>query len=67
MKAIWRWRRKIARRGISAALLTTALLAGGCAYNGYYADYPYYYGGPYYGGSYPYYGGSYPYYGRPLW
>ena len=41
MKAIWRWRRKIARRGILAALLTAALLAGGCAYNGYYTDYPY--------------------------
>jgi hypothetical protein len=46
LKAIWRWRRKIARRGILAALLMTTLLAGGCAYNGYYADnWPYY---PYY-------------------
>jgi hypothetical protein len=58
LKAIWRWRRKIARRGILAALLMTTLLAGGCAYNGYYTDnWPYY---PYYGGYYPY---SYPYYG----
>ena len=57
LKAISRWRRKIARRGILAALMTT-LLAGGCAYNGYYTDnWPYY---PYYGGYYPY---SYPYYG----
>jgi hypothetical protein len=52
LKAIWRWRRKIARRGILAALLMTTLLAGGCAYNGYYTDYPYY------GGYYPYYGFS---------
>ncbi len=68
---IGRWTRKIARRGIWAALLTTTLLAGGCAYNGYYTDYPYY------GGYYPYYGGYYPYYGfsrgllirhgRPSW
>ena len=51
----------------------TTLLAGGCAYNGYYTDYPYYggsypyyYGGPYryyYGGPYAYYGSPYPYYG----
>jgi hypothetical protein len=73
LKAIWRWRRKIARRGILAALLMTTLLAGGCAYNGYYTDYPYYgdyyypYSYPYYASyypySYPYYGGYYPYYG----
>ena len=57
-KAIWRWRRKIARRGILATLLMTTLLAGGCAYNGYYTDYPYY------GDYYPYpYGGYYPSYG----
>ena len=65
MKAIWRWRRKIARRGILATLLMTTLLAGGCAYNGYYTDYPYY--GNYYPYSYPYYASyypySYPYYG----
>jgi hypothetical protein len=73
LKAIWRWRRKIARRGILAALLMTTLLAGGCAYNtaygrrairpyytGYYTDnWPSY---PYYGGGY-YYPYSYPYYG----
>ena len=40
----------------------TTLLAGGCAYNGYYTDYPYYrdyYPYPYYASYYPY---SYPYY-----
>jgi hypothetical protein len=69
LKAIWRWRRKIARRGILTALLMTTLLAGGCAYDGYYTDYPYYgdyyypYSYPYYEGYYPYYGGNYPYYG----
>ena len=73
MKVIWRWRRKIARRGILLALLITTLLAGGCAYNGYYTDYPYYgdyyypYSYPYYASyypySYPYYEGYYPYYG----
>jgi hypothetical protein len=62
LKAIWRWRQKIARRGILAALLITTLLAGGCAYNGYYTDYPYY-GDYYYPYSYPYYEGYYPYYG----
>ena len=51
----------------------TTLLAGGCAYNGYYTDYPYYgdyyypYSYPYYASyypySYPYYEGYYPYYG----
>ena len=60
MKAIWRWRQKIARRGILAALLMTTLLAGGCAYNGYYTDYPYY-GDYYYPYSYPYYANYYPY------
>ena len=60
MKTIWRWRRKIARRGILAALLLTTLLAGGCAYNGYYTDYPYY-GDYYYHYSYPYYASYYPY------
>ena len=59
MKAIWRWRQKIARRGILAALLMTTLLAGGCAYNGYYTDYPYY-GDYYYPYSYPYYENYYP-------
>ena len=38
----------------------TTLLAGGCAYNGYYTDYPYY-GDYYYPYSYPYYASYYPY------
>ena len=37
----------------------TTLLSGGCAYNGYYTDYPYY--GDYYPYSYPYYASYYPY------